>query len=414
MQLRYLLKSPLMGRASALGGATLIMAVCGISTNLIWANLVPQEIFGGFKVIFAIVNMIGTLCLLGTGQASLMSAAQNADGNLARLVFTKLIANAGGSLLLLTAAFYYTHSVGSSESIAIGLVVAALLFPVYNISDIWTSWLNGKARFRELATGRALIYILPLFSMITVVIFSISELWQVVLIYFTLTGVQNVIMLKRVLNLRAKLTNDEGILRLGRHATFAMMAGGIVSLDVIILNHFFSVIDVAIYSIALVLPELLKALLTIINQLFAPKVNDGRPLAIFWQTHSNNFLIITIGLIVIGVVGFFLIPIIVPLLFSEKYIASSQYSKWLWLVMACVGSLSLLGNLLIATRKLIFTYGAFLGYPILLTILLFSYVADGVAGIVTARVLAMVGLHLFYGVGFYLSIKQSSLAHVKH
>lgn len=408
MDLRSLFKHRQVGHAAVLGGATFIMALCGIATNVIWTRWLPQEVFGGFKVVFALVNMVGTVCLLGTGQATLMSAAQNADGNLIRLIRGKLFANVGGSLLLLVAAGYYVYGANSNGSIAFGLVSAALIFPVYNITDLWTSWLNGKSRFRELATGRALIYILPLSSLVSVVFFDISELWKVALIYFTLTSLQNIIMLKRILALRANSTCDEGILAVGRHATFAMMLGGIVSLDVLILNHFFSAADVAIYSVALVLPDLIKSLLSIIGQLFAPKVNAGQPLSVFWANYKEIFLILTVGLVAVGVIGFFLLPLVVPLLFSEKYIASAQYSKWLWIVMSCIGPFGILGNALISTRKIVFTYGTFLGYPILLVILWSIFATEGVAGIVIARILAMVGLHLFYAAGFFMIIKNSS------
>lgn len=390
--------------ASVLAGATFIMAICGIATNIIWARLVPQEIFGGFKVIFALVNMIGTMCLMGTGQATLMSAAQNADGNLARIIRAKLVANVGGSLLLLAAASYYAYGVNASESIAYGLVVAALLFPAYNIVDLWTSWLNGKARFRELATGRALIYILPLLSVIAVAIFSISELWQVALVYFILTSIQNVVMLRRILLLRSNSTDNEGILAFGRHTTVAMMLGGIVSVDILILNHLFSARDVAIYSVALVLPDLIKAFLNIVNQLFAPKINNGQPLAIFWATTRSSFLILTVGLVTIGVFGFLFLPMVLPFIFSEKYIESAQYSKWLWLIMACVGSLGLLGNALIATRKLVYTYTIFLGYPAILVVFFFIFATDGIIGMVMARILAIVSLHLFYAAAFFFSL----------
>jgi O-antigen/teichoic acid export membrane protein len=405
MDIRHLLKHRLLGQAGSLGGAALIMAMCGITTNVIWARFVPQDTYGGFKVIFAIVNMIGTVCLLGTGQATLMSAAQNADGNLRGLIRAKLIANFGGSLLLLVAACYYDFYTVATKSIAYGLVAAAILFPMYNITDLWTSWLNGKGRFQELANGRALIYILPMSSVFAVAFFSISELWHVAFIYFALTSIQNIVMLRRVMALRANSKDDEGILALGRHATLAMMLGSIVSLDVIALNHFFSTADVAVYSVALVLPDLIKSLLAIINQLFAPKVNAGQDLTIFWINYKSTFLALTIGLAVIGVVGFSLLPIFVPFFFSEKYIASAQYSKWLWLVMASVGSFGILGNALIASRKIIFIYCSFLGYPILLAILYLILIPHGVAGMVLARILAILGLHFFYALSFFLQIR---------
>lgn len=407
MKLRYLLSHSLVGHAAALGGATFIMAMCGIATNVIWTRWVPQEVFGGFKVIFAFVNIVGTVCLLGAGQAALMSAAQNADGNLIRLVRGKLLANVGGSTLLLLAAGYYAYGIGDSEPIAYGLLAAAILFPTYNIIDLWTSWLNGKGLFQELATGRALIYILPLISVVFISFFKITYIWLVVLIYFVLTSIQNIMMLRRIFLLRNNTNDDQGVLMHGRHATLAMMLAGITSLDVVILNHFFSTSDVAVYSVAFVLPELIRSILAVLNQLFAPKLNAGQSLSIFWKDYKGIFFIISTGLVALGIGGFIFLPVLVPFLFSESYIKSAEYSSWLWLVMASVGSLGVLGNALIATKKLVYVYGSFLGQPILLAAFYVIFAADGVSGMVMARILAMVALHLFYLLGFFSEINNN-------
>jgi O-antigen/teichoic acid export membrane protein len=348
---------------------------------------------------------VGTLCLLGAGHAALMSAAQRADGNLERIVRAKSLANAGGSLLLLLTAVYYLFAANSTLPITFALIVLAILFPAYNLSDIWTSWLNGRSEFGELAKGRVLIYFLPLSSVAMVAIFGITALWQVVAVYFTLVGAYNLVMLRRILVSRSNVTVDEGVLRHGRHMTAAMVFGGLTSLDVLILNHYFPAAEVAVYAVAFVLPELVRSLLVVVNQLIAPKLNNGQSLTEFWLKFKNFFLVLTASTFTLGVVGFFALPIVIPMLFSNEYVAAGSYSKWLWLATACLGSFGLLANALLATKKLVFTYSMHVGYPVLVCSLYFAFANDGPDGMIKARIIAMTTISLFYAISFYFMVR---------
>lgn len=384
----------------------IVTLVCGIAATVVWARLMPQETFGQFKVILSILGVVSAFCLLGTSQAAIMSASKGADGNLVRLLRGKLLANVGGGLAILGAAAYYAWGREESSPIAIGLLVAAFLFPLYNTSDIWMSWLNGKSKFRVLASGRIVTALLTLASITVMGIFGVVDIWIVILLYVLILAIQNFTMLRLALGFRNGNAKNDNILRFGRHATLAMSFGSLLALDMVILEHYHSASDVAIYAVVLLFPDQIKALFSIFNQAFSPKMYGQASLSELWRGFRHQFLVLTACFVAIGVAGFLLLPIITPLLFSDKYAQAAEYGKWLWLAIAAFGSLTFLGTALTTTQKPLFIYAPYVGYPILLGGLYIAWAEDGIAGMVAARVIASVLLALFYFFSFFFYLKS--------
>ncbi len=402
------LSRPSLANFGILALAQLATMGCGLLANVIWARWMPQETYGGFKVAFNIVSLVGTLCLLGTGQAVLMSAAQRLDGNLYPLIRSKLLANLGGALLIIIASAYYAFIERASREIALALAVAAIFFPAYNLSDIWASWFNGRSRFTDLAIGRILASVLPLIGLAGAATLGVIELWTVVLVCFVLLSIQNVCMLMRVYSARENESGDRSILLSGRHANVAMMFGSLIALDVVILNHRFSANEVAVYALALVFPELVKSVFAIVNQYFAPRLNIGNSISVTWANVRRKFTAVSLFFVFIAAVGWVCIPILFPYLFSEKYADSAVYAKWLWLFSALSGVSTLLGVTLIATKRPMFIYGAFVGHPVLLLAMYLLFSSEGVAGMVFARIVGTVALAAFYVFGFFLLLRREA------
>jgi O-antigen/teichoic acid export membrane protein len=335
-----------------------------------------------------------------------MSASKNADGNLAGLVRAKFLANVGGAVLVLSAAGYFAFGREGADVIVYGLVATAILFPVYNISDVWISWLNGKSRFAELATGRMVTAALSLISVGLLVVLGVAKLWVAAALYFFLMSIQNILMLGRSFSLRTNNEQDEGAIAFGRHATVAMMFSSLMAIDVLVLEYFHSLTEVAIYAIALLFPEQIKALFAIFNQVFTPRMCRSASVTEFWMGFRIQFFLLTAGFVMIGVVGFLLIPVLTVLLFSERYVEAAKYGKWLWVTVAVLGSSTFLGIALTSMRKRIALYASAVGYPVLLTVLFVAMARRGVEGMVVARMTATAFLAVFYVVAFNVVMKQ--------
>jgi O-antigen/teichoic acid export membrane protein len=394
--------------ASVLGFAHALTLLIGLATTVAWTRWMPMEMYGQFKVVMGVISFASAFCLIGVGQVALMSASSHADGNLVSLIRSKLLANLGGATLILCVAAYYFWIRENSVALAAGLVAAALLFPIYNSNDVWAGWLNGKGQFASLAVGRLLVSGLALVTVFLMVLIHDGSLWLAIAILLVLVSVQNSLMLKKALDHRKNKDGDNELMRFGRHATVAMMFTSILALDVVFLENFHDAEEVALYAVALVLPGLLKTLFGIVSQVVAPKIYATDSPREIWQSYKGKFIRLTIVFIVLGIVGFFLIPNLVPLLFTEQYSAAGDYAKWLWLVISCTGSLSYMGLALLATKRVIYVYMPNVGAPLIMILLWLFCIDYGVAGMIFARCFQAILLSSYYVVAFYNYLGRSS------
>ena len=362
----------------------------------------PIETFGQFKVVMGVLSFAGAFSLIGLGQVGLMSASSHADGNLVPLIRSKLLGNLGGASLILCAGAYYYWLREDSVTLAAGLLAAALLFPLYNITDVWAGWLNGKGQFVSLAAGRLLASGLALLTVLLMVLFHIWSVWLAIVILLALFSVQNAIMLCKALTLRANKDANDELMRFGRHATFALMFSSMLALDVVFLEHFHAAEEVALYAVALTLPGLLKTFFGIIGQVVAPKIYAIDSPRELWPSFKKKFFWLTLVFVVLGLIGFFLIPRMIPIIFSEQYAAAGDYARWLWLVISCVGSFTYLGSALLATKRAIYVYVPNIGHPIILFFLYFLFVDFGAGGMVYAKCVSTLLIAGYYGISFYI------------
>jgi len=103
---------------------------------------------------------------------------------------------------------------------------------------------------------------------------------------------------------------------------------------------------------------------------------------------------------ILGLVGYFTLPVVIPMLFSDRYIAAVEHGKWLWLNLALSGPASYLATAVRAQRKTSFLYATSIGYPCLLFASFWVLAHRGVEGMVLAKVLANWVLAAVYVVWF--------------
>jgi O-antigen/teichoic acid export membrane protein len=385
--------------------------VCGLLTTVIWARAMPSELFGEYRVLMGIVTFVSTLCLLGSGQSALMSAARGLGGNFQRIFRWKIFANTLASIGLASAAYYYSY-IGSFP-LALGLVAAAVFFPLYNLYDVWTSWFNGENRLRLLALSQCLFAGSSMVVIVIAAIIRIEILWLIVAIHFSLVSALSVLAIISIGRRIDRSSDDPAVINLGHHSSLALGVGGIVALDVVILNHAYSAEDVATYFIALQFPQMLSRVLAVFSLKLSSRMYADRSFHDVWQSVRSDFWISTLACIALGFVGIFLLPPLTIMLFGERYAEAAQFGQWLWFSMAILGAPTLLSSLLIATKNPIFIYIPQIGYPLLLCALFFLFLGDGVAGLTVARILSVLALAIFYVASFLVLYRMSNKSAVQ-
>lgn len=379
---------------------------CGLATTTVWARFLPVETYGEFRTVLSVISFVSTFCLLGTGQAATMAAAQNQDGSLVPLLRNKMLANGVGGLALAGAAVYYAHASGGSSGIAAGLIVAAVVFPIYNVADIWQSWVNGKARFVEQSLGRGAIAVFNLAAVAGGAFLGLGYLWPILAAYMAGQAAVNAVVLVRAVARRKNRDVDPAILRYGRHATVALVFNSLLTLDMAILNHFASAKEVAAFAIAMQFPEQLKTVFSVVGQAASPYIYRSTSVIETWRLLGKAFWLLCGGMAVLGAAGVFVLPPVTRWLFTERYAEAAEYGKWLWLTLALTGPATFLGTALLATRRRFFLYAPNIGFPILQVVLYLCFAEAGVHGMVTARIAASLGLFGLYVVGFWLRYRS--------
>ncbi len=385
---------------SLLGFGHVLTLLLGLGSTIVWTRWMPIEMYGQFKVVIGVISFAGAFCSLGIGQIALMSASKGADGNLGPLIRKKFLANWFGSSVIMCVAAYYFFLREDSIELAYGLALAALIFPLYNIADLWPGWFNGKSRFLWLASGRSLNGGLLFFAVVVLALFDVSSIWLVISMIMLSISLLNIWLLNKALTLRQNSDYDSSLLKFGRHASIALMFSSILALDVVFLENFHTLEVVAVYSVSLVLPGLLKAVFGIVGQVAAPKIYSTDSPVELWKYFKKKFIWLTLGFTLLGTLGFLTIPFIVPLLFSEEYMVAGIYAKWLWLVICCSGSFSYLGLALLATKRPKYTYIPNVGAPAVTVLLWIALIEYGAAGMICARCVQAILLSMYYVIAF--------------
>ena len=110
----------------------------------------------------------------------------------------------------------------------------------------------------------------------------------------------------------------------------------------------------------------------------------------------------------IGILGLVLFPVLIPMVFSAKYVAAVPYGRWLWFSLALAAPMTLFTNILRAQQKRNFVYGLFISQPLFQFVLYLFLLRYGIAGLVTARIITQWVPGLIVMCIFALYIRQES------
>lgn len=249
-----------------------ITAALGIITTALLAHHLTENDFGVYRFLIGISIIASAFSLTGIGQAVLQATAKKYYGFYRETLYINLLSNSGVFVTAIIAAIYYL--LNSNPTLALGCIGIAALHPFINTIQFVPSFLFGAGRFRDSALAQMIQ------SLITSV-FIISAIFlttHVIIIFFTyLAG--NLIA-KIATNIYYKYNNisitpieiRKKYVSYAKHISIQNIITTLSSkLDVIVIFTQLSAADLAIYSIATVVPERAKGFLKNLSGLLLPK-----------------------------------------------------------------------------------------------------------------------------------------------
>ena len=377
---------------SNLSGSQVVTLLMGLGSSSLWARNVTKEVYGQYQLIVSLMKIVAGFCLNGVEASLTISAAKGYDGNLGKVFKYKLLATLMGGITLAGCSLYYFKT---QPAISVGLLIAACLFPFYEFQKIWMPWFRGKGQFGLLA------YLDISRSALSLSILGVFILLGKCQLYTLLSGLLagsvllSIAVMVYIFRNRRNQLKDWETIRYGFHVASASLLTGLLLSDKVIINEYLSIEKVAIYSMALVFPNQIKTFYSIFNQMLTPQVSAAKDVKRAWEYLKPKFPLLVGIFSIMGVAGFVLIPILIPLLFSHRYADAAPCAKWLWLSRCMVFPTMYLGSVLTAQKKTKFMYLSEIMNPVILVVLFMILVRYGLWGIVASRIISNILSALF-------------------
>lgn len=302
-----------------------VLLFCGFASSLVLARILPQETYGQFNYIFSILGVLAISSLPEMKTAIVQAVSNEHDLALIEGTKTRLKWSILGAVAVLSIGTYYYLQ--GSILLAKCFIISSLLFPIYYASDSFYSLLHGKKYFYTLTKYQSISQIFLTLITIAVVYFARDLLWIIIANLVTTILVNSYFFISTIKKGNLNKREDKGAIAFGKRLTIIDIIKFIrAQYDRIIIGIYLGFSDLAIYSIALFVSDTPKLLLSVIVSLAFPKLSVMDERAAFYETRRRMPQLILCSIIICGI-GIVLLPYIIPLVYSQKYLKSVLYSQ---------------------------------------------------------------------------------------
>ena len=302
----------------------IISSAATFGLAIAFANLLPKETYGTYKFVLSIAGILTIFTLPGMVTSLTQAVARNFEGSVILALKARLRWGVLGAIAALGVALYY-HLNGNFTLSVSSLIIAAFL-PLMDAFGIYEGLLNGKKRFKELATYNLWQKLVSVATLVAAVVLT-SNLFVILLAYFIPYTLLRYIFLRHSVKKFQQNTNtDPSSLSYGKHLSLMNVISAISNqLDKVLLFHFLGAAPVAIYSVAVAPPEQLKGVLKNIKILALPKFSGHNLLETRAALKSKMWKFAAL-LIATSVIYILIAPFVFRIFFPA-YLESIPYSQ---------------------------------------------------------------------------------------
>ncbi len=288
-----------------------------------FANLLPKETYGTYKYILSLFGLLAIPTLSGMGTAVTRAVAQGYDGSFLPALKLKIKWGLLGGLASVGLAGYYYFN--NNTELTLAFLITAIFIPFMDSFGLYGSLLQGKKKFDVASKYGMWIKIIASISIFITIYFT-KNLFAILFIYLASYSLLRLLFLKLSLKFIDNKKEDPGTISYGKHLSLMGIIGLIASqIDKILVFHFVGAAQLAIYSIAIAMPEQIKGVLKNINSLAFPKFAEKKQVETK-KTLQQKIQRLFVMLIIIIIIYWLLAPFIFKLFFPQ-YLDSILYSQ---------------------------------------------------------------------------------------
>lgn len=304
-------------------GQMISMAIAFFSA-VAFANLLNPTVYGDYKYVLSIAELLEITTLVGVGTAINQAVARNLEGSFYTGFKTKLKWGVLGSLIALGVAVYYFLK--GNIILPLPLVVVAVFLPLLNASHVFTAFLGGKKLFGVQIRYTVFSQIISVGTMIAALMLTKNLLWLITVYFVANTSTSYFFYLLTKIKFKPNKNEDLQTPSYGKHLSLMGVISSVANrLDSLMLFNLIGPAQLAIYSFAMIIPQQIENMLGNVETLVFPKIASKPQEEIrsslikkFWK-----FAFLIGGVIVIAII---VIPYFYKIFFPQ-YLDSIRYSQ---------------------------------------------------------------------------------------
>lgn len=365
-----------------------VSAVSAFIMAIVFAKLLPKEVYGDYKYILSIAALLTIFTLPGTNISLTQAVAKGEAVSMSKLTLSKIKFGLIASLISLIIAAYYF--ITDNYIFTVAFVIVAILVPIVESLTLYASVLNGRQLFRKLTERNSLVKIIHSALIITVVWFTQNIIVIITIYFLSILALRWTVTWLTSQEIKDDKNSSKDIDSYGRQLSLAQSVNTISSqIDKILVYYFLGPIQLAIYFMAVTPVDQVKQIVKNIVPLTLPRLSQRSAKEL---DNSLNKKLIMTGLLGILLTALYIMA--APIFYSyfvPEYIASTAFSILFSSMILLQALSSIIASVLRAQKMVKIIHQNAISQNISLIVLMavlgFFY---GITGIILAKIISMI------------------------
>jgi O-antigen/teichoic acid export membrane protein len=305
-----------------------VAAVGGLAVTVVFARVLSPETFGAYKYILSLAGIAGVFSLTGMHTALTRAVARGEEGVFVPAVRAFALWTIPSALIMLAMSGYYGYMGNYTYMWALG--IAAFLQPLWHTGMLYVPYLQGKKDFRTYTTYQIIETLVVSIMSIVAVLYNENIIILVAIFLLTHATFSMIILYKNTLKHFRKKNKISSVIHFAKHLS-AMNAWSHISLhiDKIIIFQVLGPTNLAIYTLATVLPDHIRSILKTIEKIILPKFSKHKHIVETFSTYGEKLPYVFLFLFFLVITYIITAPTVYSVLFpnyKEAIIFTQIYS----------------------------------------------------------------------------------------